>query len=165
MRGKTLQLIAGLALACGAAFLSGCGGGGGGSDSPAVVQPPPPPPPTGPTDQPLNDPTIYSSASSASLGVATEAAAITHQQVVVAGATLRYTTTTGHLVARDLTTAQPQASFFYVAYTADGQDAAQRPVTFFYNGGPGSASVWLHLGSYGPRRLATGLPSTAAPMP
>jgi carboxypeptidase C (cathepsin A) len=43
--------------------------------------------------------------------------------------------------------------------------AAVRPVTFFYNGGPGSATVWLHLGSFGPKRLVTGDPSTTAPTP
>src|SRR5579863_10160361 len=46
-----------------------------------------------------------------------------------------------------------QASVFYVAYTRQGvKDRATRPVTFCFNGGPGSASVWLHLGALGPRR-------------
>jgi carboxypeptidase C (cathepsin A) len=77
---------------------------------------------------------------------------------------LRYTATAGHLAVRD-GAGRPSASFFYVAYTLDGPPAAQRPVTFFYNGGPGSASVWLHLGSFGPKRLDTGNPSTTAPKP
>jgi len=54
---------------------------------------------------------------------------------------------------------------FYIAYTLDGASAATRPVTFFYNGGPGSSTVWLHLGSYGPKRLVTGDPATTAPTP
>src|SRR5581483_1219515 len=41
-----------------------------------------------------------------------------------------------------------------VAYTLDGQDPAHRPVTFAFNGGPGSASIWLHMGALGPRRVA-----------
>ncbi len=52
-----------------------------------------------------------------------------------------------------------------MAYTLDGADLNTRPVTFFYNGGPGSASVWLHLGSFGPKRLVTNAPSTTTPMP
>jgi len=42
---------------------------------------------------------------------------------------------------------------FFVAYTLDGQDAAKRPLTFAFNGGPGSASVWLHMGALGPRKV------------
>ncbi len=50
-----------------------------------------------------------------------------------------------------------QASVFYVAYTRDGvSDLTQRPITFCFNGGPGSSSVWLHLGAYGPRRVVMG---------
>ena len=43
----------------------------------------------------------------------------------------------------------PQASIFYTAYTRDDLPKADRPVTFFFNGGPGSASIWLHLGVLG----------------
>ena len=42
---------------------------------------------------------------------------------------------------------------FFVAYTLDGQDAGKRPLTFAFNGGPGSASVWLHMGALGPKRV------------
>jgi carboxypeptidase C (cathepsin A) len=47
------------------------------------------------------------------------------------------------------------ASMFYVAYTKKGAIPNTRPVTFFYNGGPGSSSVWLHMGSFGPKRVIT----------
>jgi carboxypeptidase C (cathepsin A) len=47
------------------------------------------------------------------------------------------------------------ASMFYVAYFKKGAPATDRPVTFFYNGGPGSSSVWLHMGAYGPKRVVT----------
>ncbi len=49
----------------------------------------------------------------------------------------------------------PTASLFYVAYFKNGADASKRPVTFLYNGGPGSATVWLHMGAFGPRRVLT----------
>ncbi|HEY9109013.1 MAG TPA: hypothetical protein VIN58_20225, partial [Roseateles sp.] len=93
-----------------------------------------------------------------------EAAAISTQTLTVDGQTLSYTATAGHLIARDAGGAA-EASVFYVAYTLPGTDAAMRPVTFFYNGGPGSASVWLQLGSFGPRRLVTGVPGTALARP
>ncbi len=113
----------------------------------------------------FTDPVLYSTAATASLPSAAEVSAVTHHQLMLNGATLNYTATTGHLTAHGLTSNAAEASFFYVAYTLDGANAAMRPVTFFYNGGPGSATVWLHLGSYGPKRLVTGDPSTTAPTP
>ncbi len=50
---------------------------------------------------------------------------------------------------------EPQVSMFYVAYLKKGVDASKRPITFIYNGGPGSATVWLHMGAFGPRRVVT----------
>lgn len=50
---------------------------------------------------------------------------------------------------------EPQVSMFYVAYFKKGAAATKRPVTFIYNGGPGSATVWLHMGAFGPRRVVT----------
>jgi carboxypeptidase C (cathepsin A) len=80
---------------------------------------------------------------------------------------LAYAATAGHLNALALGSGAPQASFFYVAYTLEGAAPATRPVTFFYNGGPGSASAWLHLGSFGPKRLTSGVPAmdVAPPYP
>lgn len=49
----------------------------------------------------------------------------------------------------------PEASIFFVAYFAKGKSPGKRPITFIYNGGPGSASMWLHMGAFGPRRVAT----------
>jgi len=136
--------------------LAACGGGGGGGSSPPAAPPP--------TTQSYTDPTVYTSGGGASLSQPVESVAITHHSVSVGGAALQYTATAGHLTALSPAGA-PEASFFYVAYTLDGAAPATRPVTFFYNGGPGSASAWLHLGSYGPRRLATGMPRTDAPTP
>lgn len=50
---------------------------------------------------------------------------------------------------------EPTVSMFYVAYFKKGEDASKRPITFVYNGGPGSATVWLHMGAFGPRRVLT----------
>ena len=49
----------------------------------------------------------------------------------------------------------PAATMSYVAYFKTGADASRRPVTFVFNGGPGSATLWLHMGSFGPRRVVT----------
>jgi carboxypeptidase C (cathepsin A) len=51
--------------------------------------------------------------------------------------------------------APPEASMFYVAYFKSGEPASRRPVTFIYNGGPGSSTLWLHMGAFGPRRVVT----------
>lgn len=62
--------------------------------------------------------------------------------------------------------ASPEASMFYVAYFKKGARPDQRPVTFLFNGGPGSATVWLHMGAFGPKRIVTADDShqPAAPM-
>ena len=52
-----------------------------------------------------------------------------------------------------------------MAYTQDGVDSRNRPVTFFYNGGPGSATIWLHMGSFGPVRVLTESPAATGPAP
>jgi carboxypeptidase C (cathepsin A) len=58
-----------------------------------------------------------------------------------------------------------EASMFYVAYFAKGAPAPGRPITFFYNGGPGSSTVWLHMGAFGPRRVVTADDSHTPPAP
>jgi carboxypeptidase C (cathepsin A) len=64
---------------------------------------------------------------------------------------IKYTATAGTLPIR-LDDGKVAARMFFVAYTKDGEDAKTRPISFLYNGGPGSASVWLHMGSFAPRR-------------
>jgi carboxypeptidase C (cathepsin A) len=77
---------------------------------------------------------------------------VTHHQLAVNGKTLSYTATTGRLpIKRE--DGKIEAEMFFVAYTLDGQDAAKRPLTFSFNGGPGSASIWLHMGALGPKRV------------
>ncbi|WP_370660062.1 S10 family peptidase [Massilia yuzhufengensis] len=145
-----------LASALLAAILAACGGGGG--SSPAPAPPVQQPPPVAALPGTYADPVTYSGAAAASLAGATEAASTVQPRITLDGKPFDYTARAGHLTATDLQTGQPAASFFYIAYTAGAQPAAQRPLTFFYNGGPGSASIWLHLGAFGPRRLATSFP-------
>jgi len=78
--------------------------------------------------------------------------AVTHHQVQVKGQILHYTATAGRLPVKDAN-GGTQALMFYVAYTLDNADASRRPVTFAFNGGPGSASIWLHMGALGPRKV------------
>ena len=95
-----------------------------------------------------------------------EEQAVTHRaSVAVGGRTLPYTATAGTLTIRD-TEGKPTASMFYTAYTLDGvKPGTKRPITFFYNGGPGSPTFWLHMGSFAPVRLRTGNPEVIRPAP
>src|SRR6202166_1015746 len=77
---------------------------------------------------------------------------ITHHQVSVEGKMLKYSATAGRLPIKR-GDGRIEAEMFYVAYTLDGQDSAKRPLTFAFNGGPGSASIWLHMGALGPRKV------------
>ncbi len=77
----------------------------------------------------------------------------TRHSVIIDGKPVAYTATAGTLVLKE-EDGTAKASVFYVAYTRDdGGDPANRPVTFSFNGGPGSSSVWLHMGVLGPRRV------------
>lgn len=99
------------------------------------------------------------------LPIPPEKASVTQHELTLDGATLHYTATAGNLWI-DGDDAQPNASVFYVAYTLDGvADARTRPVTFLYNGGPGSASMWLHMGSVGPVRVVTQSPEATGSGP
>lgn len=77
---------------------------------------------------------------------------VTHHQITVSGKLLKYTATAGRLPIKR-GDGKIEAEMFFVAYTVDGQDAGKRPLTFAFNGGPGSASIWLHMGALGPRRV------------
>jgi carboxypeptidase C (cathepsin A) len=74
--------------------------------------------------------------------------------ISVDGRTLNYTATAGTLTIRD-NQGKPTASIFYTADTLERAPSSRRPVMFFYNGGPGSASLWLRMGSFGPMRIQT----------
>ena len=106
----------------------------------------------------------------------------TEHRLVLDGRTLEYTATCGTVLLRLYNDAQdakaegaagdtrqadkPRAAFFFIAYTLKSvEPAASRAVTFSFNGGPGSSSVWLHLGLLGPQRVATDETGLAPPPP
>jgi carboxypeptidase C (cathepsin A) len=77
---------------------------------------------------------------------------VTHHQITVDGKLLKYTATAGRLPIKRAD-GKIEAEMFFVGYTLDGPDAAKRPLTFAFNGGPGSSSIWLHMGALGPRKV------------
>ena len=77
---------------------------------------------------------------------------VTHHQIMLNGKMLSYTATAARLPLKR-GDGKIEAEMFFIAYTLDGQDAGKRPLTFAFNGGPGSASVWLHMGALGPKRV------------
>jgi carboxypeptidase C (cathepsin A) len=88
----------------------------------------------------------------------------TQHSLTLNGQTIPYTATAGNLLIRDGEN-NPNGSMFYVAYTRNGVTAKDRPVTFLYNGGPGSSSIWLHMGAFGPMRVETASPQATPPAP
>ena len=93
-----------------------------------------------------------------------EKPSVTRHEMNLGGRTLHYTATAGTLIIRDEED-KPYGSMFYVAYTLDGAEARTRPVSFLYNGGPGSASLWLHMGSFSPVRITTDSPNAPPVLP
>lgn len=100
----------------------------------------------------------------AGIPVPPETNSVTKHDMTLGGQVIHYTATAGNLLIRDEQD-HPNGSIFYVAYTQDGVDAKSRPVTFFYNGGPGAATIWLHMGSFGPIRVITQSPEASSPAP
>jgi carboxypeptidase C (cathepsin A) len=93
------------------------------------------------------------------------ASSVTQHQVTIGGQVVKYTATAGWLIMKD-DKDKPIARFGYTAYTRDGvKDLAKRPVMFAYNGGPGSSSIWLHMGILGPRRVVVNDQGYAPPPP
>jgi carboxypeptidase C (cathepsin A) len=96
----------------------------------------------------------------------------TKHHLKVGRRTLDYTATTGRIVLRDevyedgvFKGFKPKAEVSITTYTVDASEATKRPVTFAFNGGPGSSSVWLHLGLFGPRRVLMGDVGNLLPPP
>jgi carboxypeptidase C (cathepsin A) len=82
-----------------------------------------------------------------------EKTATSRHSVLIDSGRINYTATAGTLLLQE-EDSTPKASIFFVAYTRDdASDPGQRPLTFVFNGGPGSSAVWLHLGALGPRRV------------
>jgi carboxypeptidase C (cathepsin A) len=142
MRSISL-FCAAAALAITPAFAqSSPGGGGGDKDKTQSVEE-------------LHNQALNKEAASAWTGAPVEERTVSsHHSASVDGRALKYTATAGTLTIRDAE-GKPTASIFYTADTLDGVPGSRRPVMFFYNGGPGSASLWLRMGSFGPMRIQT----------
>ena len=96
----------------------------------------------------------------------------THHTIIVKGEQLSYTATTGRVVLREEVHKDgkfnghvAKAEVFMTSYVADDAEPGSRPVTFAFNGGPGSSSVWLHIGLLGPRRVVSGDAGQLEPPP
>jgi len=85
-------------------------------------------------------------------GPAEEKTSTTSHTVRLDGREIKYTATAGTIPIR-LDNGEVAARMFFVAYTKDGEDAKTRPISFLYNGGPGAATIWLHMGSFAPKRV------------
>lgn len=101
------------------------------SQTPAAAQTPTP----RPTPDPRDEPPV-----------------VTKRTLRVGPRTINYTVSTGYIPIRNAVSGDIEARMFFMAYTMDNPPAG-RPLMFSFNGGPGSASVWLHLGALGPRRV------------
>lgn len=93
-----------------------------------------------------------------------EKPSVTHHEIRIGGTPVKYTATAGYMAMKD-ETGKLKANIFFMAYTKDGASANRRPITFTFNGGPGSSSVWLHLGAIGPKRVVMGDDGQSLPPP
>ncbi len=109
------------------------------ADSKAAVEPPAPPP--------------------------KEESSVTDHTIKIGGQSIPYKATAGTILLKN-DQGEPTALIFSIAYTrSDVKDSSQRPIAFVYNGGPGSSSIWLHMGAFGPRRVVTANAEPTAPAP
>src|SRR5260370_29099354 len=84
-----------------------------------------------------------------------EESSVTDHIIKLGGQTIPYKATAATILLKNEKD-EPTALVYYTAYTrSDVKDLSQRPIAFVYNGGPGSSSVWLHMGSFSPRRVIT----------
>src|SRR4051794_19618835 len=105
-----------------------------------------PPAPASEVSQPAAAPRVETA------GPAEEKISQTSHTMRLDGRDIKYTATAGTLPIR-LDNGQIAARMFFVAYTKDGEDIRTRPVSFLYNGGPGAATIWLHMGSFAPKHV------------
>ena len=116
-----------------------------GANPPQVARPETPPAPA------PSKPTTAAGPGAVAAGTIDETPSVTHHEISINGQTLRYTATAAQMPI-SAASGDNEAHMFYVAYTLDGADASRRPLTFAFNGGPGSASIWVHMGAMGPRK-------------
>src|ERR1700686_2867267 len=89
----------------------------------------------------------------------------TDHSIQISGQTIKYTAIAGTMLLKK-EDGTPTASIFYIAYTKDDvPDVSKRPLTFAFNGGPGSSSVWLHMGTLGPKRVVMDPEGNPTPPP
>src|SRR3954469_25841089 len=121
------------------------GGGGGGGQQPTTT--------TTTTTQPGGQTGTGQRPQGAPTPTPEEPPVVTHHSITVGGKELKYTATTGMMPIKNRD-GETEARIFFMAYELDGvENRSARPLTFSFNGGPGSASVWLHMGAIGPRRV------------
>jgi carboxypeptidase C (cathepsin A) len=85
-------------------------------------------------------------------GYVDESPAVTHHEIQIPSKKLKYTATAAQMPIMN-GSGETEAHIFYIAYTLEGiSNVSQRPLTFAFNGGPGSASIWVHMGAMGPKR-------------
>src|SRR5690242_2314176 len=94
---------------------------------------------------------------------AVQKVATTQHTITIDGKPIAFTARAGTMVLND-SLGKPAATVFYISYTKDQEDVTRRPVTFFFNGGPGSASIWLDMGIMSPRHPDMG-PGGQQPAP
>jgi len=94
-----------------------------------------------------------------------EESSVTDHTIRIGGQTIPYKATASTTLLKN-DKAEPTALIYSTAYTrSDVKDPSQRPIAFIYNGGPGSASIWLHMGAFGPRRVVTENAAATPPAP
>src|SRR5438309_9740455 len=94
-----------------------------------------------------------------------EESSVTDHTIRIGGQTIPYKATAATILLKN-EKEEPTALVYYTAYTrSDAKDLSQRPISFVYNGGPGSSSVWLHMGSFSPRRVVTVNAGATPPAP
>ena len=120
---------------------------------------------SGPADVPVLDTTAYGAGPDDNITDVTENAAVTHHSATIGGKTIAYTARAGHLVAVDSVVLEAEREILLRLVHRRRRRSDARPVTFFYNGGPGSSSVFLLLGSFAPRRIHTDMPNFTPPPP
>ena len=90
---------------------------------------------------------------------------VTRRSINARGQTINYTSHAGMMPIRNPETNAVEGGMYYVSYTRDGANPSTRPITFVFNGGPGSSTVWLHLGAFGPKKVRLLADGSAPPPP
>ena len=94
-----------------------------------------------------------------------EESSVTEHSMKIGGQTIPYKAIAGTILLKN-EKEEPQALIYSTSYIrSDVRDSSQRPISFIYNGGPGSASIWLHMGAFGPRRVVTPTAEHVPPPP